>query len=303
MTSRKKKPSREVYGAKEGSPVRGYRQIIHDSNDPGYSNRILVATPTTGNIRMEWALSRWGQIIPVNWGQVQMVQMMNTFVPINYVVADAQNIIVKEAIEKDFEWLLLVEHDTMLPPDAFLRFNKYIRDAKVPIVSGLYFTKSSPSEPLVFRGRGTSFYPDFKIGDDVWVDGVPTGCLLIHMGILRAMWNDPETEVYSAGGTMVKRVFNTPRKMWFSPDADEFNMMVGTSDLEWCTKIMEGGYFEKAGWGDYQKKKYPFLVDTRIFCRHIDENGVKYPTSEEVAPFQRKNGHTASKSTRSNKSK
>lgn len=271
--------------AREGdSPVRPVRQVVKDSGDPGYVNRLLVATPTTGGIRMEWAVARYGQTIPMNWSQVQMVQFLNPYVPLRYTVADAQNLIVKQLVEKDFEWLLLIEQDVVLPADAFMKFNKYMRDEKVPIVSGLYFTKSKPSEPLIFRGRGNSFFQDWKMGDKVWVDGVPTGVLLIHGSILREMWKE-SAEYKVANGEVTRRVFDTPRKMWLDPQSDQFNTISGTSDLEWCTRIMEGKYFEKAGWTEYQSKKYPFLMDTTIFCRHIDESGIQYPTEVEYARF------------------
>jgi len=260
---------------KKKSPVRDYKLIVKDSKDIGYINRVLIATPTRGTIRMEWAVARYGQTIPVNWSQVGMLQFMNPYVPMRYSVSDAQNLIVKEVIEKDFEWLLLIEDDVVLPPDTIMRFNAYMREEKTPIVSGLYFTKSSPAEPLVFRGRGVSFYDKWKMGDRVWCDGVPTGCLLIHTGILRAMWD--ESPEYNCQGTKLRRVFDTPRKLWFDPETNTFNATQGTSDLDWCTKVMKGEYFKKAGWNKFQKMKYPFLMDSKIFCRHIDQNGVQYP--------------------------
>lgn len=266
------KYKKTIYGPK--SPVRPYRQIKMDANDPGYVNRVLVATPTTGNIRMEWALARWGQVIPMNWSQVQMVQWVNTYAPFRFAVPDAQNVIVKEVIEKDFEWLLLVEHDNILPADAFMRYNKYMREEKVPVVSGLYFSRSEPSEPLVFRGRGTSVHWDWKMGEKVWVDGVPTGMLLVHRGILKAMWD--ESPEYVVNGVGTRRIFNNPRKVWFD-GAGNFNTLSGTTDLEWCTRVIDGGYFEKGGWKNYQNKKYPFLVDTNIFGYHIAPNGQQFP--------------------------
>jgi hypothetical protein len=256
-------------------PKLTYTQIIKDSNDPGYVNRLLVATPTTGLVRMEWVQSRYGQIIPVNWSMVQMVQYLNSFIPLRYSVSDAQNLIVKEAIEKDFQWLLLIEHDTCPPPDAFIRINQYIREAEVPIVSGLYYTKSEPSEPLLFRGRGTSYYDNWKVGDKVWVDGVPTGFLLINVRILQEMWKD--SDEYMAGDTKTRKVFETPAKIWFDEATGQYNSLIGTSDLDWCTKVIKGNYFKKAGWPLIQKKKFPFLVDTKILCRHITEDGRIFP--------------------------
>ena len=258
------------------SPVRPYRTVLQDSGNPGYVNRVLVATPVTGWVRVEWVMARYGQIIPANFSMVQYMSFMDSYMPLRYQVDDAQNLIVKEAIDLDMEWLLLIEHDNVLPPDAFVKFNEYMRDEKVPVVSGLYYTRSIPSEPILYRGRGNSFYTDWAMGDKVWVDGVPTGVLLIHVGILRAMWD--EAEEYVIRGKKVKRIFNTARNFWYDPENGNLLSSGGTSDLDWCKRVIEGDYFRKAGWDEYADKEYPFLVDTTIFCRHIDNgSGIQYP--------------------------
>ena len=284
--SGKPKATRTVYGPKETKgPIKQIRQIKVDSNDPGYINRILIATPTQGLVRMEWVLARHGQVIPMNWSMVQYAQFMSSFVPLRYSVPDAQNLIVQEAIKGDFEWVLFLEDDTMPPPDAFIRFNKYMREGKVPIISGLYFSRSQPSEPLVFRGRGTSVYWDWKFGDKVWVDGVPTGMLLVHMSIMKALYK--ESPEYNVGGSgmRARKVFAKPQKMWVTPEG-HFNTLSGTTDLEWCTRVMDEGIFEKAGWPEYQRKQHPFLVDTGIFCFHIDRHtGVQYPPDKVLKGF------------------
>lgn len=265
------------------SPIREFKIITDDSGNIRYVNRLLVGTPTTGLVRMEWVAGRYGQVIPCNWSLVAINQFVSGYIPIHYQVADAQNLIVRAAVEGDFEWLLLIEHDTIPPNDAFVRFNEWMRQEDTPVVSGLYFTKSDPSEPLVYRGRGVSYYGDWHMGEHVWCDGVPTGMLLIHCAILRAMWE--ESEEYMAGNQLTRRVFDTPRDQWFDPQSKEFYQFAGTSDLAWCDRVMKEGYFGKAGWHDYQDKKYPFLVDTNIFCRHIDMNGRQFPSREEIAQW------------------
>jgi hypothetical protein len=258
------------------SPVREIQQIIKDSGDPGYTNRVLVATPSAGTVRMEWVMARYGQSIPANWSQVQLIQWINGYVPLRFQVADAQNLIVKEVLDKDMEWLLLVEDDVILPPNTFMAMNEYMREGKTPIVSGLYFTRSEPSEPLIYRGRGNSYYTDWQMGDKVWVDGVPTGILLVHHSILKVMWD--ESEEYIVGGTRTRKVFETPIKTWYDEATGQFNTTTGTSDLEWCSRIIKEGVFKKAGWEEFENKKHPFLMDTRLFCRHIDRNtGITYP--------------------------
>lgn len=249
-------------------------EIVKSGSDP-YAGRLCIGTPTLGTIRMEWHQARIGQVIPVNWSMINIMQTMGGYVPLGFLVADAQNLIVKHAVEGNFEWLLLYEDDVLPLPDAFVRLNQYMLKSDVPVVSGLYYAKARPPEPLVFRGRGNSVYMKWKRGQKVWGDGVPTGFLLIHTSILKAMWED--CEQYKVNNIPTRRMFNFPRDIFHDPETGSYRTVVGTSDLDWCTRVIEGGYFKKAGWAAYQKKQYPFLVDTEIFCYHIAPNGEMFP--------------------------
>jgi len=261
-------------------------------NTGKWKHKLAVGTPVTGLVRIEWVLARYGQLIPTNWSMVDLMQWIPTIAPLRYIVSDAQNLIVKSAVEKDIEWLFLVEQDNLLPQNAFWRLNNYMRDEKIPVVSGLYFTKSNPPEPLLYRGIGNSYYTNWKMGDRVWVDGVPTGCLLVHMSILREMWNDsPE---YKVGSETTRRVFQEPSKVYFDPKLGVMYTSTGTSDLAWCDRVRKEGYLNKAGWHKIAKKRYPFLVDTNLFTKHIDNEGVQYPL-EVPKQFQKDEKRTRNK--------
>lgn len=244
-------------------------------NKGKWNNRLLIGTPTTGLVRMEWVNGRYGATIPTNWSHVDVQQFMQPYLPIAYQVADAENLIAKVVVENDFEWLLFWEHDNIPKSDALLRLNHYIIKGDVPVVAGLYFTKSVPPEPLLYREFGKGFYADWKLGDKVWVKGIPFGFTLIHASIIRELWRvSPE---YNCGGTITRRVFHAPSESWTDPEMGGFLSNYGTSDLEFCKTLMEKGIFEKAGFPEYQKKEYPFLVDTDILVNHIDNNGQIYP--------------------------
>lgn len=264
-----------------------YGNHIVDSGNNGLIKKLLVGTPTLGSIRMEWASARYGQIIPSNWSKVDMIQYMSSYIPMRYQVADAQNLIVQETLNKGYEWLLLLEDDTIPPPDAFLRFTEYMREDEYPVVSGLYFTRSEPAEPMVYRGRGNSYYKNWKLGDKIWVDGVPTGMLLINAKLLRDMYND--SEEYMAGSIKVRKVFETPQMTWFNQETGAQEMLVGTSDLDWCKRVIEGGYLKKH-WPKLAKKRYPFLIDSNIACMHIDRlTGEQFPLGS-IANWCAQNG-------------
>lgn len=214
-------------------------------------------------------------MIPTNWSFADMLQFLAPEIPIAYQLADAQNLLAKKVVEDNYEWVIMIEDDNVLPPDAFLRMNQYMNEGKVPMVSGLYFLKSTYAEPLLYRGKGNSHFRDWKLGDRVWVTGMPMGFLLIHGSLIRAAWE--ESEEYTVMGEKTRRVFEQPNNMWFDEESGGIIAKGGTTDLQWCSRLMEDGLFAKAGWPKFQKMKYPFLVDTRIFVKHIDQGGVMWP--------------------------
>jgi hypothetical protein len=253
------------------------------------SLRVMIGIPMTGVLRSEWVMARYGQVIPCNWAHVDFIQWLDQFSPIGYMVADARNIIATAAVEGGFEWLLFIDHDVVLPPGLLIRINDYILKKDVPVMSGLYWTKSVPSEPLIYRGLGTSYYTGWKLGDKVWVDGVPMGCTLIHCSLLKVMYE--ESPAYICGSTgkggprEIRSIFETPARTFYDPEKQAWCSMAGTEDLNWCKRVIDQGVLAKAGWGKIAKRKYPFLIDTNLFCRHIDWNGTQYPAAGEEKAF------------------
>lgn len=253
------------------------KSTLLDAGNNKYSQRLLVATPTLGLVRVEWMTGRYNQIVPTNWSKTDMIQYMNAYLPIRYTVADAQNLAVEACLAGGFEWLMFIEDDTIPPPDAFLRFTEYMDKGDIPVVSGLYFTRSVPPEPMVYRGRGNHYFRGWKLEDKVWVDGVPTGMVIIHASLLKAVYDDSPVYHINHTNSNAHRVFNTPAQTWFNEETGAQETLVGTSDLTFCTRVIKGDYLTKAGFPEIAKKKYPFLIDTNIFAKHIEKDGTQFP--------------------------
>lgn len=264
--------------------MRENSMVIENTSKKSQS-RVMIGIPMTGLVRSEWMMARYGQVIPCNWSQVDAIQWIDQFSPLHFLVADARNIVVHHCVEKDFQWLVFIDSDVVLPHDFVLKVNERMLDGDVPMWSGIYFTKSRPSEPLIYRGRGTGYYRDWKFGDQVWVDGIPMGCTAIHSSILKALYE--ESEAYEVKrGFWVRRVFETPARTWYDPEELTWYTATGTEDLTLCSRIIDDGIFKKAGWPEYADKEFPFLIDTSIYCLHIDPNGVKYPSAGEDQRFK-----------------
>lgn len=257
-----------------------YDDLMFKADIPA-QHRVLIGEPMTGLVRSEYHFARMCQIIPCNWSSSDSVHWLPHCSPIGYSVADARNCITHNAIERGFEWLLFIDHDVVLPPDAFVRMNEYMLDGKIPVVAGLYYSKSEPPSPLIYRGRGNGHYKNWKVGDKVWVDGIPMGITLINVKLLKRMADDAPW--YVAGGNRkVKKVFDTPSGVAVDPEKQAWDTFAGTEDITWCNRVMAGKYLAKAGFKDVGARKYPFLVDTGIFCKHITNDGITYPLHHHI---------------------
>lgn len=239
------------------------------------NRRVCICVPTTGLVRIEWALARYGQVFPCNWAASDLIQYFDMYSPVGFAVAEARNICVDFAVRNKYEWLLFIDHDVIIPPDTFLKMNDYMRDGRVPVVAGLYYAKGNPPEPLIYRGRGNSYFKDWKPGDMVWVDGIPMGCTLINVGLLAAM-HDASEEYDVAGGRKVRRVFETPAHLGLDKETGAYVAVSGTEDLWWCTRVMKEKWLEKCGYDFVKDREFPFLMDTSIKCGHITQDGRVY---------------------------
>lgn len=95
-----------------------------------------------------------------------------------------RNECVRLFLQSSFEWLMFLDDDVFAPEETFERLSSHGLD----VVSGLYYHKVEPIEPLAYVDRGTHFEvpPDFAIGKLIEVDLGGAGCLLIHRRVLEA---------------------------------------------------------------------------------------------------------------------
>jgi hypothetical protein len=64
--------------------IESWNKSTMNKNTEKWQNRVLIGTPTTGNVRMEWVHARYAQIIPTAWSQVEYSQWMSAYMPLEY---------------------------------------------------------------------------------------------------------------------------------------------------------------------------------------------------------------------------
>jgi hypothetical protein len=247
------------------------------------SKRVFISVPMTGLLRAEWVMARFGQSIPCNWANTDFIQWLDMVSPYQFLVADARNVAVKAFITGGWEWLWFIDHDVVLPMDTSIKWNYRMLEGKDPIFGGLYFTRSVPSEPLMYREWGASFFADWELGQAVRVKAMGNGNTVMHRSILKAAWD--ESEEYRIGDQTLRKVFDTPSESYQDPENGLWTKAGGTEDITFFNRCIEDELFAKAGWKKHQRMPYPLLCDTSVFGKHIDWNGVQYPAHGEEKRF------------------
>ncbi|MBN3037160.1 MAG: hypothetical protein JW834_01815 [Candidatus Diapherotrites archaeon] len=139
------------------------------------------------------------------------------------------------------DYLLFMDTDTLPPANAFQKLVAH----DVPIVGGLYFQKTPPFKPLLWKRRegDPPFWPITKwaSGEVVEVDGTGCGFLLVK-----------------------KEVFDALEKPFFKWTE------VG-EDFYFCDKAREAGF--------------KVFVDTSVECKHLTSLGVGYDFYKANSPL------------------
>lgn len=160
-------------------------------------SRVLLAIPTRGTVRVEWATGLRIQAQPtgLNWDMINIL---------GHTCDDARNVSVQIAKEGGHEFLLFFDDD-MVPYDE-LAFAKLIngisQHQEITALGGVYPRRYGTREPIVMREEGKGIWWGWEDGNihKVWMTG--TGFTIFRVNAL------PEVEEYEApNGQKLGRYF------------------------------------------------------------------------------------------------
>lgn len=156
-------------------------------------------------------------------------------------IHEARNLIAQKAVENNFDRVLWLDSDMIVPPDALVRLAADMEERRADIVTGLYFRRKPPTNPVI----SADFY--WRVNDDGQVETGATSFV-----------NYPKDAVFRVNGTgfgccMTSR--NVLRKM-VEKYGSPFTPLMGIGeDYAFCYRATKDGY--------------KILCDSRIKCGHI----------------------------------
>lgn len=204
----------------------------------------LVGIPTFGDVTIEWAINK------AHLGVGLAVYVVDMFVKEKRVDV-AKNELCQAALDNNCDWIFLLDDDVLPPPNTIMKMINLWRNREdCQIINGVYWSKSEPPLPLIFRDHMRGSYLDWHVGDLIEADAAGAGCTFIDTDVLRKM----EKPWFSVNYTY------RPKDADPKPDKPDFST---TEDL----------YF----YHNARKLGYKVWVDTSIQCIHQDKRtGVGY---------------------------
>lgn len=199
---------------------------------------VVVGIPSFGMVSTYFMQARNGQQFPLVSSSIDKIVL-------NKPIADARNEIVQFALDQEANYIYWLDDDVLAPGDAFLKLWRHQKD----IINGVYWSKSNPPMPLLFRGHLQGPYWKWHVGDLIEIDAAGNGLTLVKTDVYRKI----EKEI---GGP------------WYSVDYGSFPSQRTDSNPTTPVNNTEDLYF-------YWKAKragYKVWADTAVQAFHYDKN-------------------------------
>ena len=134
-----------------------------------------------GLLPVEFMLSHMNWVPPLNVSMAYLIKK-------NMLSSHARQVMTKEAIRMGAEYIFYVDDDTLIPAlGLYTLYNFMERNPHAGAVTGVYTTRETPNEPLVYQEHGDGCAWNFEMGPDAIPElcfGAGAGCLLARVSAI-----------------------------------------------------------------------------------------------------------------------
>ena len=236
----------------------GEVQIIQHTSAP--REFIARGIPTFGTVNVFWATRCFAQL------RHPMNRTIRDYIVVGNEVGLARNHIIELALgaeERDpsvrCSHVFFLDDDVLVHPDGLL---KLLADDR-PIVSGLYFAKSSVPQPLVLHEEGKGVATKWQPGDivDCWAHGM--GLTLIRTEVFRRMRDQIDLGVDECGRpawfktTRDKPLYRNDGTMVFVNETEDVWFLRHAASLGYQPCVDTSAAAFGFHWAEAEKQAYP----------------------------------------------
>ena len=208
---------------------------------------VLLAIPTRGTVRTEWAAMLATISTPMN------LKFMLRIIP-DQTVVEARNTAVMIAKEHKAKYLFFLDDDVLMPNQGLRRaVHKLENEPEFDVVTGIVPVKRDPPEPAIFKyDEGVGPYWGWTFNEYFEIDACGMACCVIRMS-----------------------AFDKVGEPWFTWEYDNKKDSVGEvgEDIGFCHAL--------------RNKGGRILADGGLLCAHQDPDGKTWMLNNDTAPFKR----------------
>ena len=139
---------------------------------------LMIAIPTRGRVRMEWALMFRDVVPPTNstWS-INVIPDLD--------VVEARNVAAKTAWDNEVDYLFFLDDDTFCGPQVLRGLhNKMLQNPEWDMLTGITPMKTPDCEPNIYRGDSPGAYWGWTMGETFEIDACGLSCALIKRSAL-----------------------------------------------------------------------------------------------------------------------
>lgn len=221
-----------------------------------YGMNVVVGIPSFGMVSTYFMQARNSQQFPLVSSSIDKVVL-------NKPIAEARNEIVEFALSQNANYIYWLDDDVIAPPDSFLKLANHGKD----IINGVYWSKSNPPMPLLFRNHLEGPYYDWHVGDLIEIDAAGMGLTLVKTDVYRKMQKELPGPWYSTEYGSFPGVKATP-----------FN---NTEDLYFYWKARQMGY---QVWADTSVQALHYDKSNQVFYSMPPNAPQAHPAWEILPP-------------------
>ncbi len=196
--------------------------------------KIMIAVPTYGRVSVDWAQNFNHIARPLGSFSFDVFDKSDRN------IADKRNSLVKAAIDNGASHLFFLGDDVLPPSETFGIMLERMRQG-YKAVTGVYWTKQQPVEPIIYKEYMEGAYFDWHVGEFFKLAMAGCDCLMLDVGMLK---------------TIEPPWFSLEWK--FAANQPHVQSAVETEDFYFYTKLKTAGV--------------ELWCDSRIQCMHQDRD-------------------------------
>lgn len=216
-----------------------------------FGANVVLGVPSFGMVSTYFLQARAAMQFPLVSSVVDKIVLKKP-------IAEARNEIVEFALSQGAHYIFWLDDDVIAPPDTFLKLLRHNKD----IINGVYWSKSNPAMPLLFRNHLEGPYYNWHVGDLIEIDAAGNGLTLV------------KTDVYRKISKELGEPWYSTEYLSFAGQQASFSPPNNTEDLYFYWKARKVGY--------------KIWADTGVQAFHFDKmNSVLYampPGSPQARP-------------------